>query len=578
MSSSFNTAALRSLLASALPALEDLQKSFDISEDNLITDFLKGLSPEGSSESFANIIQTLYEAADDITGDNNASSNADAATDNAATATIQSLLEAINSQTSIGWPATTQQLITDGLNTYWDSINQPRNQFSINSFDFLSWQRQIQPSLSDAARTYTTLIPTGTAAFTTVAQDGQRIYNGQGSAQPLKWSNTNNGQTNVTFAFDSDFGINGISFDGAKSLFVSALSTWSRYAPLSFQEIQDPGSGDRVDIYVQSSSIDGQGGTLAFAYFPIFGDITFDNTEQWNNDKFLETAVHELGHSLGLDHEGDVGAIMNPVLNNRFAGTNEPFLLQDDIDGIRYLYGGGQGTVNRLGQTEAPTEEFENSPLANNLVVNGSFEDTPVQADSTAVYSRIKGWTQLSGAGFRVDRRSATIDQAADGSALVELDVYGKNATIYQNVDTITGQTYTLSVDFTNNGRDQLSTEVDVFWEGQKVDRLTGGGLNRWKNYQFQVEGGDRNVSTLAFRSVGQVDSVGGFIDNISVVASANATANEITKQQEWGNSLQELGQSEASFSNSTPLPPATFVPELIASEHQIFPDAFIPV
>ena len=645
MSSSLNTAALRFLLAPALPALEEISKSLNTSKDDLIATFLEGLASDSLrdtlSTSFADAIRTRYKTTSDAVDSDNLASKT----------TIQSLLETISGQSGIDWlkaayqpradrtradrisvnrsgvdsegnglgadrfsmgQTNIERLILNGIGPNKIDLNRPSLLNSFNNLPTseltsnpvsqdlaiaacnccscsqgkLSWHSQIQLEPSDANRTYQSLIPQDAAAFTTVARNGQRIYNGQGSAQPLKWTNTNNGQTNITFAFDNDFGINGLSFDRAKSLFVNALSTWSQYAPLNFQEIQDPGAGDRVDIYVQSRGIDGQGGTLAFAYFPTVGDITFDNTERWNNDKFLETAVHELGHSLGLDHEGDVDAIMNPVLNNRFAGSNNPFLLQDDVNGIQNLYGGGQGTVSTIGQGEAseesPSPEFVNNPPATNLVNNGSFEDTPVGANSSAVYRRIKGWTQLSGAGFLVDKRNQSIQRAADGSAWVELDVYGQNSTIYQNVDTVTGQNYTLSVDFTNNGRNQASTRIDVFWEGKRVDRLTGGGLNDWKNYQFQVKGGDRSVSTLAFRGVGNVDSVGGLIDNISVIASANATADQ-TVDRGWENRLQQLGQSEASASNSAPLAPVSpdstyFVPELIASEYQIFPDVAIPV
>jgi len=58
---------------------------------------------------------------------------------------------------------------------------------------------------------------------------------------------------------------------------------------------------------------------------------------------------------------------------------------------------------------------------------------------------------------------------------------------------------------------------VEVFWEGKKLDTLTGGGKGEWLTFDYEVIGGDRSVSTLAFRAIGPSDSVGGFIDNIIV-------------------------------------------------------------
>lgn len=46
-------------------------------------------------------------------------------------------------------------------------------------------------------------------------------------------------------------------------------------------------------------------------------------------------AAHELGHSLGLSHSTDIGALMYP--NYIFSGDVQ--LSQDDINGIQAIYG-----------------------------------------------------------------------------------------------------------------------------------------------------------------------------------------------------------------------------------------------
>ena len=80
---------------------------------------------------------------------------------------------------------------------------------------------------------------------------------------------------------------------------------------------------------------DGIGGTLAHAFFPVYGggleknifhdnylnyfsgDAHFDNGEKWTMNSYkgtnlLQTAAHEFGHSLGLSHSDKSKALMSP--------------------------------------------------------------------------------------------------------------------------------------------------------------------------------------------------------------------------------------------------------------------------
>merc|ERR1711892_1260160 len=89
-----------------------------------------------------------------------------------------------------------------------------------------------------------------------------------------------------------------------------AFQVWSNATDLTFDQRQygqvhidirfedgEHGDGDRFD---------GMGGTLAHAYFPIYGgDAHFDDSERWTVNSYagtnlLQTAAHEFGHSLGL--------------------------------------------------------------------------------------------------------------------------------------------------------------------------------------------------------------------------------------------------------------------------------------
>ena len=85
-------------------------------------------------------------------------------------------------------------------------------------------------------------------------------------------------------------------------------------------------------------SFDGRGGTLAHAFFPVYGDdVHIDDDEDWTvntarGTSLLMTTTHELGHSLGLSHSNVRSSIMAP-----FYRIYEPNLAlkADDVRGIQ---------------------------------------------------------------------------------------------------------------------------------------------------------------------------------------------------------------------------------------------------
>ena len=199
------------------------------------------------------------------------------------------------------------------------------------------------------------------------------------NAPVSKWSQPGGkgNPVNITYSFGNllNGGLNGISAADAKAAIEEAFDLWSSVAPLNFTEVKD--SSRNSQIRIGYDYIDGRGSTLAYAYFPTNGDITFDSGDRWNRGLFLETAVHEIGHSLGLDHESGTGAIMNPTIKNRFNGLGNGFLLQDDINGIRSLYGSGRGSVNPLGSNK-PTPNPEPTPTptpSGPRRINGTMDD-----------------------------------------------------------------------------------------------------------------------------------------------------------------------------------------------------------
>ncbi|XP_012865002.1 PREDICTED: interstitial collagenase [Dipodomys ordii] len=135
-----------------------------------------------------------------------------------------------------------------------------------------------------------------------------------------------------------------------------AFQLWSNVTPLTFTKLP-AGQADIMISFVRgdhhdNSPFDGSGGNLAHAFQPgpgIGGDAHFDEDERWTNNyrdyNLYRVAAHELGHSLGLSHSTDIGALMYP--NYIFSGDVQ--LAQDDINGIQTIYGPSKNPTQPTG-------------------------------------------------------------------------------------------------------------------------------------------------------------------------------------------------------------------------------------
>ncbi len=170
------------------------------------------------------------------------------------------------------------------------------------------------------------------------------VTNGNG------WDGAGLGSASLTYRF-----VNGTpDITSEQTQVKNAINTWANYADLTFTQTYTSNLNKSFDISWGSGNhgdgypFDGAGGTLAHAYYPappnsepIAGDIHFDEAETWSvsgNTHMFSVALHEAGHSLGLNHSNTSGAVMQAFYSGPVTGLHS-----DDIAGIRALYSNTSG-------------------------------------------------------------------------------------------------------------------------------------------------------------------------------------------------------------------------------------------
>jgi predicted Zn-dependent protease len=137
--------------------------------------------------------------------------------------------------------------------------------------------------------------------------------------------------------------------DHIRDIINQAFYDWEKYSGLKFEMAKTKNTADlkikfRSNDHGDGYPFDGQGATLAHAFYPTTGDIHFDDDEYFTDNyenkgeeyTLRLVAAHEIGHALGLSHSFDEGSLMYPIyqpFNRSFELTN------DDQRSIQEIYG-----------------------------------------------------------------------------------------------------------------------------------------------------------------------------------------------------------------------------------------------
>lgn len=132
------------------------------------------------------------------------------------------------------------------------------------------------------------------------------------------------------------------------------MNVWSSNSVLTFEEVSEPESADIVISFEAPyhSSIDPfpmENDILGHAFRPgagLGGDVHLSEDLEWDFNvlygeqpsrgarSFFAVILHELGHSIGLDHSRNPNAVMY------FSYSKTTGILSaDDIEGIQHIYG-----------------------------------------------------------------------------------------------------------------------------------------------------------------------------------------------------------------------------------------------
>lgn len=346
----------------------------------------------------------------------------------------------------------------------------------------------------------------------------------------------------ITYTFDTSafYWVYSISSNGFRSKFEAAMSVWSEVANITFEKVSSSWTADLTIGWDRFP--DYYGGTLGWAV-PVDGnsngimesangDFALIGMDIWDTSYFYTTAIHEIGHVLGLAHIDHTPSIMAAYEN----GTTG--LTSYDISVIQELYGAKGGTTDTSISTDVTDATLLGSTGSDNLSGEAS-NDTIVGDDGQDTISGNAGNDIIYG-NLEIDRiyggsGNDTIYGGQNNGPASTGEGSASDGTLKQRdgVESISGGSGD-DVVYGNYGSDLLwgNDGNDKIFGGQDKDTLSGGAGNdtlygnRGDDFLIGGDGADNFISSHGDNTISDFNvSEGDWILELSQKTSTEDTS-----------------------------------------------------
>ena len=268
-----------------------------------------------------------------------------------------------------------------------------------------------------------------------------------------------------------------------------AFAAWETATPFSFQKVTESGTtvGEIRMAYTNQSYA---AGAAAFAYYPNSGVTGGDNwyiIEQATNSDFTPgtygfiTALHEIGHAIGLSHPFDGGSATTATLANANDHQRHTVMTYTQTDRNIYYSVGGGGLVSARTNASTPgiydvaAIEYMYGAITDANTGNTVYSYGDWNPDDPFLIRTLvdSGGTDTIDASAQT--RASVIDLTPGSFSSIGIYSEADQETYFQN---LTGLTYDLSDSDLYTGADNLgiafSAAIENAFGGAGNDTITG--------------------------------------------------------------------------------------------------------